>query len=120
MATKGERQALLFLAAVALLGAGARVYRGHHSAAPTDDLDRQIGAVESSAPRGRKGGRGVSPRKHARTSTVPERTDSAAIPVTAPSPSFVPQPQTPARIDLDVASASDIVRLPGVGPAIAK
>src|SRR5438034_7498737 len=100
MATKGERQALLFLAAVAILGAGARACRARQVIPATGDLDRQIGAVESSAPRGRKGGRGLSVRKNARPSTAPEKTDSAATPVIAPPPS-VPQPQTPARIDLD-------------------
>src|SRR4051812_47544202 len=46
MATQGERRALYFLAAVALLGAGTRAWRGRHVAVDTTGLGRQIDAVD--------------------------------------------------------------------------
>src|SRR5213082_1278366 len=55
MATRGERQALLFLAAVALLGAGSRIWRSREVAPPTGDLDGQIAAVESPLAHGKRG-----------------------------------------------------------------
>lgn len=93
MPTKGERQALVFLAAVALLGAGTRACNARHEVVPTVDLDRQIGAVETST-HGRKTGRG--------TSAKPHRVSSAS------------------RVDLDTAPPAEIEQLPGVGPALAK
>jgi competence protein ComEA len=96
MPTKGERQALFFLAAVALLGAGTRACNARHEVVPTVDLDRQIGAVETST-RGRKAARGSSAR-----SGKPHRASSAS------------------RVDLDTAPPAELERLPGVGPALAK
>jgi competence protein ComEA len=93
MATQGERRALFFLAAVALLGAGTRAWRGRHVAVDTTGLTRQIEAIDSVKPRNS----GRRPRKAAASA---------------------PEPPTP--IDLDTASASDIEKLPGIGPALAK
>lgn len=119
MATKGERQALLFLAAVALLGAGTRIYHARHDAVPTADLDRQIGAVEASASRGRKGGRGVSQRKRGRTPRPNSESDSGGLPP-APRLAAPYSSHSTKRVDVDVAPPADIERLPGVGPALAK
>lgn len=119
MATKGERQALLFLAAVALLGAGTRAYRAHHDKVPTVDLDRQIGAVETLAVRGRSGGRGSSSRKRGRASKVDSASDSNQhLAVAQPAAPYPTRPRT--RLDLDAATPADIERLPGIGPAIAR
>lgn len=119
MATKGERHALLFLTAVVLLGAGTRVYRVRHTAVPSADLDRQIGAVESSAGRVRTGGRGPSSRGRGRRL----KADSAggageSRPSVGGAEPYAVRPTV--RVDLDAALASDVERLPGVGPAIAK
>jgi competence protein ComEA len=119
MATKGERRALLFLAVVALLGAGTRAYRARRDAVPTGDLDRQIGAVETSATRGRKGGRGSSLRKRGRPSKPDRRSGSGEFAPAARLAEPYPARST-SRIDLDAATPTDIERLPGVGPAIAK
>jgi competence protein ComEA len=93
MATQGERRALFFLAAVALLGAGSRAWRGRSVAVDTTALTTQIEAIDSVALRG--------------------RTRKARNPATRD-----PRPVT--RIDLDTASAAEIEQLPGIGPALAK
>src|SRR5437868_3303431 len=56
MATQGERRALFFLAAVALLGAGTRVLRARRPAPPAGAIDQQIAAIDSI--RSRPSGRG--------------------------------------------------------------
>lgn len=98
MATKGERQALLFLAAVALLGAGTRWYRARHVTVESGGLDRQIEAVEQSRA-------GQAPRR------TPKNKRVAPSPVVAASVG---------PIDLDRASAEEIETLPGIGPALAR
>jgi competence protein ComEA len=119
MATKGERKALLFLAAVALLGAGTRACRVRHDAGPTGDLDRQIGAVESSSARGHKSGRAAPARERSRVTRVDRAGDSVGVPLAIGlGQSEANPPRT--RLDLDVAPAADIERLPGIGAAIAK
>jgi competence protein ComEA len=101
MATKGERQALLFLAAVALLGAGTRWYRSRRPAVDAASVDHQLAALDSVQIHGRgrkpKFGRPQAPR--ADTTTAPAPTE---------------------KVDLDFASAGTIERLPGVGPALAR
>ena len=93
MATQGERRALFFLAAVALLGAGSRAWRGRSVSVDTTGLSAQINAIDS-----------VRPRSGGRRSKNPATRD--------------PQPASP--IDIDTASASQIEALPGIGPALAK
>ena len=107
MATKGERQALLFLAAVAILGAGTRACRARTGVEDTSDLDRQIEAVADS----RADERGPPRRNRGKRS-------SPAAAAVEPDLSVQAPPATP--IDLDVVAAEDIERLPGIGPAIAR
>jgi competence protein ComEA len=83
MATQGERRALIFLAGLALLGAGTRALRARRPASPTHAIDQQIEAIDSAK--------------------RPSRRASARQPV-----------------DLDVASAAEIEKLPGIGPSLAK
>jgi competence protein ComEA len=118
MPTKGERKALLFLAAVVLLGAGTRACNARREVVPTVDLDRQIGAVETST-RGRKAGRGSSPRTRANASKPDSSTDTSGLHPAARSAK--PHRASPAsRVDLDAAPPAELERLPGVGPALAK
>jgi competence protein ComEA len=117
MPTKGERQALVFLAAVALLGAGTRACNARHEVVPTVDLDRQIGAVETST-RGRKAGRGFSARTRGKASKPDSSRDSSGFRPAARSAK--PHPASSAsRVDLDTAPPAEIERLPGIGPALA-
>jgi competence ComEA-like helix-hairpin-helix protein len=123
MATKGERQALLFLAAVALLGAGSRVWRSREAPAPSVDLDRQIAAVESprSQGKGRLAKRLRGFKNHDSATRDSTQADIGAASVQT-SPSFaVARPANGGQIvNLDTASAAEIERLPGVGPSLAK
>src|SRR5205809_5105887 len=93
MPTNGERQALVFLIAVALLGAGVRACRERQENPPTKELDRQIAAVES-----HPGRHGDAPRP--------------ASPPTAPTIS--------GRIDIDAATVNELSRVPGISRALAK
>lgn len=64
--TPAERKALLFLALVAVLGAGVRVWRGVHAAHPAHALATDGGSVDtmstSSAPRSSRRGHSVRKR----------------------------------------------------------
>ena len=116
MATRGERQALLFLAAIVLLGAGTRACRAHSVAAPsTELLDRQISAVETpGAPRVGRGRVRTAARPSSKKSNPGSGADTGQ-PVTPTSlVATVPLP----RLDVDLASAIDLQQLPGVGPSI--
>jgi competence protein ComEA len=98
MATKGERQALLFLTAVALLGAGTRLYRSRRVGGDMSGVESQLGAVDRA--------RTERPAKKSR------RASSRAS--AAPAIDSAPR-----QVDLDRAPATEIERLPGIGPALA-
>lgn len=96
MPTPAERKALLFLGAVALLGAGVRGWRATRGVPPLDSaLAAQRGAVDS-ARRSKKRG---AVRKRSR------RKDTLATGVT---------------VDLDTASVQTIARIPRVSAAVAQ
>ena len=115
MPSSGEKRALLFIGVVVVLGAGARGAAVLHSQAPSDAaarraLDAQIEAVDSARHR-LKGG------KKSRNSRSKK---GGAVHIIAPDPGAPSsQPIVPAIIDLDVASATEIETLRGVGPALA-
>jgi competence protein ComEA len=108
MATQGERRALMFLAGVALLGAGTRAWRAQRPPVPSTQLDQQIEAVDSVRINGsKKKGRARKPPKAAsKPDTAAARHDLALVPTV--------------RIDLDLAPAPEIEKLPGIGPALAR
>ncbi len=95
MATPGERRALMFLVAVALLGAGTRAVRSKRAPVPNAALDEQIIAVDSAKARPRSTGRGRQKQPPA-------------------------NPLPPVPVDLDTAGAAEIEKLPGIGPSLAK
>lgn len=101
MPTANERTALWFLAFVALSGSGVRLWRSIVPPPPIDGsaLARQIGRVDS-----------------VRALPVRQARKTAKQPRVKPES----QPPTPAPpVDLDVASAEEIERLPGIGPHLA-
>ena len=98
MGTPGERKALIFLGALLALGStvrAARAVSGHADAPPSakEAIERQIEAVDSARKQGKK--------KKARK---PKK----------------PQPEVPAIIDLDIATADQIETIRGIGPSLAR
>ena len=98
MGTPGERKALLFFGAVLALGATVRAARaiGGHEAPPASAkaaIERQIEAVDSARKQGRK-----------KKAKKPQK----------------PEPEAPAIIDLDIATAEQIETLRGIGPSLAR
>ncbi len=140
MPTSAERRALMFLAAVALVGGGVRLVgvqqfehdvttatrRVDHVASPTvggEELRAQIAAVDSArennSSRGRRkrtttSANGPSPR----TARSKRSSSSTASLPTLPSGPTPPTPSNP--LDVNDASAEDLERLPRVGPALAQ
>ena len=104
--TPAERQALLFVAAIAALGIGVRAWR----AIDRPDADRtargalaeQLAQVDSAVAVG-----GERRRPRARSTAA----RSVPLPRDEPTPS--------GPVDVDVATAVDLDRLPGIGPALA-
>jgi competence protein ComEA len=104
--TKGEKQALWFLAIVMLSGSAVRLCRSGAPPVTSADaaaLDAQLARVDSVRARGH-----MRPPK--RGSSKPDRTeqqrDSSAT-------------VEPVLVDLDRASEVEIEALPGIGPALA-
>lgn len=116
MATPSERRALLFVAAVAALGLGVRGLRVLGGGQGTPDeraaLAAQIAAVDSAVS---SGGR---PRRA--RAQGPAAGPRAAANANGP-PASTPSPDAPVGpIDVDRASAAELDRLPGIGPALAQ
>jgi|ERR1043166_2523782 competence protein ComEA len=103
MPTNGERQALVFLTAVALLGIGARACRERQESPPPKELDRQIASVES------------RPARRDRARANPARRDS-----TSGTTGSSPPPTVSGRIDIDAATVNELARVPGISRALAK
>jgi competence protein ComEA len=142
--TPAERKALIFVAAVAFLGAAVRVIRGADegqgqaaSAASTDALRRQIAAVDSARaarvargqqkPRERRKASGGRTATAQTTPSAPARDPRALIQYGAPddrpreiiSP-FAIRHSPSAPLDVDLATAEELDLLPGIGPSLAK
>ena len=125
MPTAAERQALAFLAGVALLGGGVRVWQQRHDAtrlsvasAYSDDaesVDGQLFAVDAmraskrskKGPSKSKGTSGAAPNKRANSRPRKSGDDEA------------PE-MRPIVIDVDVANVQELEKLPRVGLALAK
>jgi DNA uptake protein ComE-like DNA-binding protein len=101
MPTPNERKGLLFLALVALSGAGVRVWRAR-SPAPTvaqaAALDHQLRRIDSA--------------RSARRESKPKRARGGTKPPPAPADS---QP-----VEINGASQAQIEALPSIGPALAR
>jgi competence ComEA-like helix-hairpin-helix protein len=145
MPTAAERQALLFLAAVALVGGGVRVVAatrfekeikaGQGSGGARSDGSRllasQIAAIDSVRSKRRGGSRPAASAKS--RSPRASRGSAPESAVTKPTPdgrssSRAQQPtlsrggrsDPPGPIDVNSASASQLEELPRVGPALAR
>ena len=113
MPTPAEQKALLFLGAVALVGGAVRLFGGD---APVPEptpheqagLTAQIASTESATAAARAERAGKRSRKQPRSRG---RTDDPQGPT--------PGSASPTPLDVDRASAAELDRLPGVGPALA-
>jgi DNA uptake protein ComE-like DNA-binding protein len=108
MSLQSDHKALVFIAAVAILGAGVRVVRAAgRGDGPTAQpaLERQVQSADSASRAGR-GGKGKA-RKPARR------------PV-ADSISRKPSAPRSGKLDLDIATAVQLDSVPGVSTAMAK
>jgi competence ComEA-like helix-hairpin-helix protein len=97
MPTANEKKALWFLAIVTLSGSAVRLWRAgssHASPADSSALERQIVRVDS-----------VRALRHVKSQPRAERANESAI---------------GSAIDLDRATAAEIERLPGIGPALSQ
>jgi competence protein ComEA len=108
MSLQSDHKALVFIAAVAILGAGVRVVRAAGrgdglTAQPA--LERQVQSADSAARAGR-GGRGKTrkPLKRPAADSVPRK----------------PASQRSGKLDLDIATAAQLDSIPGVSTAMAK
>ncbi len=148
MPTAAERQALLFVAAVAVVGAGVRVNAAHRFAHGVDvavgpvnadsggpaarALEAQLAAVDSARAAGLSAGRRQRPprRRSSRdTAVVSTPRRGASPPSNAAARSrvaaehVVAEPAPPVSadnpVDLNSASADELERLPRIGPALA-
>ena len=126
--TSSERRALLFLSAVAVLGAGTQAVRGRGEGAPPTAASRQalarhiqrVDSAERARGRKRVTASGSRTRRNRRGAGEEagrpsgERAGAAGAPRAA---DLVPRPSP---VDLDVAGAAEIERLPRIGPALAR
>ena len=122
MSIPSDHKALIFIGAVAVLGAAVRVIRAATSepGSPVQPaLEHQIQASDSAARAGQGKGRGKSSRRPSRRGqTAPAAADPAPRPLPAPKldrPGYIGS-----RLDLDVATAAQIDSLPGVTPTMAR
>jgi len=140
MPTKSERQALAFLAVIAMLGAGVRatsarrflsdVNEATGGAVQTDSaspaaraLAHQIAAVDSARlVRALSSGRARGSRSSRSLAKPSSARDAVPTPTRGPrrATRAPPSGQLDEPVDINHASAAELERLPRVGPALAK
>lgn len=145
MPTPAERRALFFVSALMVLGGTVRAYAalaGPNAAPSTQErqaLDQQIRSVDSAKQNEtarKKAKTAKRPRKGTVEHAVPPGTGvNQSGPNTAPTAVFLRVPRkrkakstdssetavrTHAPLDVDLASAADIERLPRIGPVLAR
>lgn len=129
MQMRSDQKALMFVGAIAVLGAGVRVVRASAGdARPTVQpaLDRQVKAADSAAHAGRAGGgrlggarqgRGRASRSRSVADTSKRKRDSLARASSAP---LDRQGYIGGKLDLDVATLAQLDSLPGVSLLMAR
>lgn len=131
--TTGEKSALHWLMAVAVLGSGAQLYRhwrysGDATPLATESLSRQLVAVDSAQRAGRRS-KGARPASSKRASGARGRGGVASA-STADGDTGSSAASTATRgrrrelptlgvVDVDVADSAELERLPRIGPALA-
>jgi competence ComEA-like helix-hairpin-helix protein len=117
MPTPAERQALLFLAAIAVVGGGARTFSSNTLARDLSQVER--GAARDTTLGARALDAQITAVDSARRSRGPKRRRASApsSPSALAGPSAPPAP--PAPTDVNTATAAELERLPRVGPALA-
>jgi competence protein ComEA len=132
--TPAERKALLFIAFVAVLGSGARYAHGRRAdrrppAESVQALARQLAVVDSVRAGNRETGNGTRRLERATREGRPSGTSRGpssrlSLPDLPASGGYAPVPfpvsPHPALVDVDHASAAELERLPGIGPALAR
>lgn len=122
MSIPSDHKALIFIGAVAVLGAAVRVIRAATSEAGSPlqpALEHQIQASDSAARAGQGKGRGRSSRRPSRR----DQAGRAAVDTASrirPAPLLDRPGYIGSRLDLDVATAAQIDSLPGVTPTMAR
>lgn len=123
MSIPSDHKALIFIGAVAVLGAAVRVTRAAvdaREALPQPPLEHQIQAADSSARAGRAKARTKASRSRSsfKRQGGPSTADSSLEPRSSPlldRPGYIGN-----RLDLDVATAAQIDSLPGITPTLAR
>jgi helix-hairpin-helix protein len=122
MSIPSDHKALIFIGAVAVLGATVRVIRAATNEAGSrlqPALEHQIQASDSAAHAGQGKGRGRSSRRPSRRGQTALRAADTARQIRPAQ--FLDRPgYLGSRLDLDVATAAQIDSLPGVTPAMAR
>lgn len=131
--TPGERRALLWVLAIAVIGTGVKLHRewryaGAGSPSASEALRRQLVAVDSAqrddrsrraTGRGRRSARSRSVGRGASDSTL-ERSSSVGRPAASRHRRRTePELPTLTTVDLDRADSATLERLPRIGPALA-
>ena len=128
MSISNDHKALLFVGAVAVLGAAVRVVRWVTNDTVTvgaqPALERQVGASDSAARDKRRPKSKTAPHKRSSKARSLHMKDSAARPadlwrVPGPAPRDPPG-YLNGKVDLDAATLAQIDSLPGIGPTLAK
>lgn len=134
MPTTAERHALLFLAAIAVVGGTVRLHQSHvfasevaqafPDATPAALADRaltdQMAAVDSARTSARQRSRRPKTSSTATSASAtgaPSRSGRARGPASEPKQRATP---TPVTVPVNRASATDLEQLPGIGPALAQ
>ena len=111
MTLQSDHKALIFVGAIAVLGAGVRVVRAasaSSSAKAQPALEHQMQAADSSK-------RAVGGKRRPKKAAI----DTGRIAAIAAAPSAVTA-RVNGRLDLDIATAAQVDSLPGVSTAMAK
>jgi competence protein ComEA len=121
MSIRSDHKALLFLSAIAALGAAVRMARAFGGAVSPQQpaLDHQLQAADSA----KRSLSAKRPEKGGRSSPVARGNAVGALDRQQPAPSTAggaSHRDYRGRLDLDLATAAEIDSVPGIGPTLAK